>query len=284
MSRERLVSRRRRNNGGFTIVELLVYLALSGIVMGSIYQLLIGQTRSYTGQREMIDSHSSLRAAAALLSWELRQASAVNGDLYDVKEEWIVMRSVQGTGIVCAEHGNLPRFGLFDVSGEIGATPDDSAMIFASGGVDGWEVMQITKVATAATLGVGNCVWPGTPKPDVAIEVQVATIPDDTSGILVGAPVRAFRLVQYRTISRDGRHWLGRKVGAAAGYDVITGPLQEDTGLQFRYFDASGAETNKPDRVAVVEFTIRVESFGRVRGSSSGFRVDTLTTRVALRG
>ncbi|NIU73758.1 MAG: hypothetical protein GWN71_09290, partial [Gammaproteobacteria bacterium] len=45
----------------------------------AIYQLLIGQNRLYMKQRELQDVRTSLRAAANLLAFELRQASASGG-------------------------------------------------------------------------------------------------------------------------------------------------------------------------------------------------------------
>ena len=45
---------------GFTLAELLVYLLLSGLVMASVYQLLMGQSRAYGRQREQMDVHETL--------------------------------------------------------------------------------------------------------------------------------------------------------------------------------------------------------------------------------
>lgn len=108
------LARQPPSQAGFTLAELLVYLTLSGLVMASVYQLLMGQSRAYGRQRELMDVHETLRTAAALLAWEIRQASATDGDLYSIGETSITLRSVQGSGFICVGHPTLPRFGLVD--------------------------------------------------------------------------------------------------------------------------------------------------------------------------
>lgn len=105
--------------------------------------------------------------------------------------------------------------------------------------------------------------------------------------IEVGAPFRAFRRVEYGLYqdAGDGRWWLGRKVGAAASYEKLTGPLLAPAsgGLEFTYRDAAGNVTADPTQVAVIDFVLRAESY-RVSGNARDFQQDTLATRVALRG
>ncbi len=285
MTRLHLVSETRRTQYGFTLVEIMISMVLAGIVMGAVYQLLIGQSRSYGKQRELMDVHETLRSAASLLAWELRQASAVRGDLYTINANSIVLRSVQGTGLVCVEHATLPRFGLWSTAGDIEATADDSALVVAGG--NRWNVLKIQQVATAASLGVGNCSWPSTPAPDIAVELAVVNVPTDTAGIKVGAPFRAFRQVEYGLYqdAGDGRWWLGRKVGAAASYEKLTGPLlpQASGGLVLIYRDGAGNVTADPMRVRVIDFVLRAESYRGLRDAVD-FQQDTLAIRVALRG
>lgn len=273
------------SEAGFTLVELLVYVIIGGIVMASVYQLLVGQMRGYTKQRELMDVHGSLRGAAALMAWELRQASAVGGDLYAVGPDTVALRSIQGTGIVCAEHATLPRFGLQAAGGMLEATVDDSTLILAVGGAgtadDVWKILKLQQVDDPVTLGVGTCAWTGGGAPEIAVEVA-----GDTAGIGVGAPFRAFRRVQYGLYQDGGRWWLGRKTGGAASYEKLTGPMLApgSGGLQLMYYDAAGVVTADPTQVAVVEIILRGESYGTVQNSDGGFQQDTLATKVALRG
>ncbi len=168
------------------------------------------------------------------------------------------------------------------------ATADDSALIFVAGaagpGDDLWNVLSLTAVNTPAALGVGGCAWTASGTADVAVEIGV-TVPSDTAGLAVGALFRAFRRVEYGIYWEGGRWWLGRKVGAAATYEMVTGPLLSPIsgGLVFSYSDSSGAATADPALVAMVSFVIRAESYRRTPGSGN-YQVDTVATRVALRG
>ncbi len=275
---------------GFTLVEMMVYILLSGIVMASVYQLLIGQSRSYGKQRELMDVHGSLRAASALLAWEIRQASAADGDIYAIGANSITLRSTQATGIVCAtDHTPAhARYGIRGEAGDMAASVDDSALIFAAGGLgnsdDTWKVLKITDVDTLGVMFIGTCVWTASGPPDVGVEIAV-TAPSDTADVAVGAPFRAFRRTEYGLYQADGRWWLGRKVGGAATYEKMTGPLRSQAGggLVFTDADSTGAATADPTKVATVDFVIRAESYVRPHGMLD-YQVDTLTTRVAVRG
>ncbi len=272
---------------GFTLTELLVYLLLSGIVMASVYQLLLGQSRAYGKQQELMDVHETLRAAAALLAWEIRQASATDGDLYSIDENSITLRSIQGSGFVCIEHTTLPRFGLWMTNGDFQATVDDSALVFAVGGGgtadDVWKVLKVTSVGTPAAMGLGACDWVGSGAPDVAVQIAV-TAPGDTADVALGAPFRTFRRIEYGLYAADGRWWFGRRVGAGS-WEKLTGPLlpQWSGGLVFSYKDAAGNPTADPMQVAVIDFVLRVQSY-KLPGGGNQFLTDTLATRVALRG
>ncbi len=281
-------SRRPLGRGGVTIIELMVYVVVAGILMAGVYKLLIGQSRAYAKQRELMDVHETIRGAAALLAWEIRQASAAGGDIYAIGANSITLRSVQGSGIVCTLHATLPRLGIRGEPGDMAATADDSALIFVAGAPgptdDVWNALSLTAVNTPAALGVGGCAWTASGTPDVAVEIGV-TVPSDTAGLAVGAPFRAFRRVEYAIYWEDGRWWLGRKVGAAAAYEMVTGPLLSPMsgGLVLSYSDSTGAATADPTLVAMVSFVIRAESYRRTPGSSN-YQADSVVTRVALRG
>ncbi len=296
----------RRSDSGFTLVEFLVYLVISVVAIGAIFQLVIGQGRLYSKQRELIDVRSSLREAAAFLAWELRQPSASGGDIYSISPDSFAVRSIQGSAIICAEHGTSLRFGLVAVSGELEDTADDSVLVFAAGAVgpadDQWRVVKPVRFWDAPGGGVASCFWGdpdigkgradksdagagwnGYPVPDTVIEIS-----GNMNNVYMGAPIRSFRKVQYGIYQEDGRWWLGRRVGAAAAYERLTGPLRapQDSGLVFTWYDQAGNVTNDPADVALVEVILRGESLKGVRqvDAAAAAQQDTLSFRVALRG
>jgi hypothetical protein len=134
-------------------------------------------------------------------------------------------------------------------------------------------------------MGVATCAWPGARVPDMVVELS-APLVADTSGIKIGAGLRNFRRVEYAEYTLNGRWWLGRKVGAAASYEQLTGPLVSPSlnGLQLAYYDSTGAVTADPNKVASVAVTLRMESANKTylqRGFD--YQHDSLTTRVAVR-
>jgi hypothetical protein len=295
----------RLNAGGFTIVEAIIYLVIAMVVGGAVYQLFISQNRLYLKEREVMDVRGSLRGAAALLSWELRGASAAGGDLYSIGASSFTVRSFLGAGVICGEKNK--HYGLWGVSGEFIDTADDSALVFAAGGPgpddDRWKAVGTKKYKSPPAGGVPTCFWGDTVAgkgklnkndPDVGwtglvVPDTVVQIQTGMDSVLVGAPYRAFRRVQYGLYQEDGRYWLGRRAGSAANYERLTGPLRSpwgDSGLRFVYYDRAGNTTSDPTKVAAVEIILRAESFGMVRrrGQEPAAQQDSLRTRVTLRG
>ena len=387
--------RSKLSTAGFTVVELLVYLIIAVIVVGGAFQLLIGQNRLYIKQRELEDVRSSLRAAANILAFELRQASAF-GDPYFISTDSFAIRSLQGSGIVCSKHSSAPRVGLWGTAGEFYATSEDSVLVYAaaSWGIsdDSWVPGEVSQLwGSPSAGGVPSCDWGGGAQPDLVLELAgSATPPDQASGDLtitalgpvypgatvefavshpllscedfygdieldieagsweyegsmsgctftitipgnadeleieieaedlpyideaeadyrwdfngggsaqdsilnpvhVGAPLRAFRRVQYGIFEEDGRWWLGRKVGSATQYEKVMGPLESptDDGLVLTFYDAAGVPTTDPTRVETIDISLRGMSFGKVRKGSTlppDVVRDSLTIRVTLRG
>lgn len=268
---------------GFTIIETLVALVVGLLVMTSVVQMLVVQGRGYRKQREVVDIRETAREAGALLAWDIRQSSMGNSALTAIGANSISLRSPRGMGIVCAKHATLARYGLWKTGGNILSTADDSALVYQLGR-DKWQALKITAVGTPVAMGVPACGWPGARPPDVVVEFA-APSKTDTMFIKVGAPIRNFRRVQYAEFQLNSRWWLGRKVGAAASYEQLTGPLVgPSSGLAFTYYDTLGAVTANPAAVGSVAFTLRTESYRQTYiGNTFGYQLDSLTTKVVLR-
>jgi len=59
---------------GFTLVELMIAVAISGIILTSIYQMFIGQRRSYSLQNEITEMQQAVRASEHMMVREIRMA------------------------------------------------------------------------------------------------------------------------------------------------------------------------------------------------------------------
>lgn len=64
---------------GFTLVELMVALAISGFIVSAIYMAYISQQRTYIAQDQVAEMQQNLRAAMTILSSEIRMAGYDGG-------------------------------------------------------------------------------------------------------------------------------------------------------------------------------------------------------------
>jgi len=64
----------RRQKDGFTLVELMVALALSGLVIAAVYKTLSSQQRVYTAQEQVVSTQQELRAGMECVVRDLRMA------------------------------------------------------------------------------------------------------------------------------------------------------------------------------------------------------------------
>ena len=62
------------NKGGYTIVELMVAIAISGIFMGTIYSAYTSQQRATLGQEQISSMQRNLRSAMYFMEKEIRMA------------------------------------------------------------------------------------------------------------------------------------------------------------------------------------------------------------------
>jgi type II secretory pathway pseudopilin PulG len=303
---------------GFTIGELLVALTLSAVVLVGVLSVVSAETKRLSLEREISDSRYTLRAAAAHIAWDLRQAGAGDAALGTITDTSFVVRSPVAIGVVCAK--NASGYTLTDVTGTFTSGVADSVQVLyadqSSGGgsnlrVSSWDYFRVQTVGTPPAVGPGSCVHSGQPA-SVGVLLEVPLIPQDvvdewgnstgttievlkdTAGILVGVPFMAYRRTLYGIVAcrptgstciRDaaGDSWLGRQAGAAMGTDTwepLTGPLQTG-GLHFSYYAMDGTETADPAAVVAVRITLRSKSAGRTLGHEQ--MRDSLTVRINLR-
>ncbi|HOI95962.1 MAG TPA: prepilin-type N-terminal cleavage/methylation domain-containing protein [Syntrophobacter fumaroxidans] len=64
----------RRQKDGFTLVELMVALALSGLVIAAVYKTLSSQQRVYTAQEQVVSTQQELRAGMEYVVRDLRMS------------------------------------------------------------------------------------------------------------------------------------------------------------------------------------------------------------------
>ena len=284
---------RRLERSGFSLIELLIVTVLASVIIASAFRLFMSQSRLFMVQREILDARESVRSASALLAADIRELASTDADLYSATPDSLVLRSMTGAGVVCSHtwQGLGRRLALQHTSGTFASVAANDSLLAYRLSSDVWGAWVVEDVWTgpAAWLGPpgGNtptCFWgdssTAVPRPEVTVEIS--GVAADLNEIIPGSPVRAFRRTKYALFARNSRWYLGRQVGAAMGYELLTGPMLSPTdgGLQVRYFDAAGLATAVPAEVVRIDLVLKSESAGR---TTSGTQTDSLTTTVFLR-
>ena len=260
---------------------------VSLVVVTAAYQLISSQTRLLGSQSATIESRDTNRRVATMLSSEIRNAASVDGDLYVITQDSIVLRSYQSTSTMCA--GTIPfsgarYLGLRNLDGRVTA---DSAKVYSIEN-DRWSTYNITAVWNAPDAWTaGNtpvCFWADslTTDPRPQSSIKVSGQPDSLSTIGIGAPVRIFQRIKYGLYPDNGRWYVGRQVEGGS-WERLMGPMlsPNNGGLSFSYYDVNDVVTVDPMLVSRIEFMLQSESLGRV--SRSGTRSDSLSMTISLR-
>jgi hypothetical protein len=273
-----------RPRRGVTIGEMLVYMVIAGVVLSAIYSVMNRQARGYARQLATVDVDESARGASTVLAWDIRHATMAADSVLNFASDSIVLRSVQGVGVICAINSGAAQYGIWKTGGSIDSTSMDSAMIYRTG-TSTWKTARVLGwTPTPSSYGVSSCAWSSSRTPDLAIKLKVNTAAD-TLGILVGSPLRAYRTVTYKTYLNGGRWWLGRRVGSTGAFEKFAGPLPGSSGLSFSYHDSTGAATTDPGNLRTVKFKFITQSYRTYRDASgaSVYRLDSISTAVAVR-
>jgi prepilin-type N-terminal cleavage/methylation domain-containing protein len=90
---------RMRSESGFTLIEAMIALVISGILASAMLSLLLGQSRFYERTDDQIWAEQSNRATLDLMSSELRMASAT--DLLAAESDSVAVRFDIMRAIVC---------------------------------------------------------------------------------------------------------------------------------------------------------------------------------------
>jgi prepilin-type N-terminal cleavage/methylation domain-containing protein len=283
---------------GLTLAELVVTLALLGIVTAGICRGLLTSQRTYLAQAQRVELQQNLRAAAAILPAEFRELDAADSDITAMSATSITMRRTEQLGFLCVAPDvraegevtlSVRQRPLFGARSSFSA--GDSVLLYVEGDPstrsdDDWVRGQIIAASSR------DCPDPDHARPGYELTLRLQPPgdphphPDVRGGVTKGSPLRGFATVTYALYSSptDNQWYLGQRL-AGATIQPLLGPLIGPSGLALSYFDSTSRPTDMLTAVAEVEIRVRGRTALPVRatGGGSAYVVDSLVTRVALR-
>jgi hypothetical protein len=253
-----------RRSTGFTLVELMIFLVLATLISAGLYQVVRFQQRAYREHRETVARHDALRLASSILTADIIEAGAREGDFAVINRDSLVLRSPTGFAILCDRDPSDRRIAITEVTGAGYASASDTLLIYHPAG---WLIRAIQDVNPSGPAL--TCPYGGGQAPEMTLRLD-----GPVDSVPVGAPVRAFHRHAYGLAQRENSWWLARDDGSSTW--ALAGPLSADSGIVFAYFDSAGQPTTDPTRVTLVDLRIVAQTPG------SGER-DTLTISVRPR-
>lgn len=241
-----------RRKAGYTVLELLIAITITGVALSSAIGVLIHQQRFYLLADDISETLDELGRVEMRLVPELLPLSPEAGDIIFAGSDSITARMFRGVYTVCGiTTGSGVRVTLRALSKDGPPINADSALVYLRGSSpsladDQWRPVRILSLAP------GTCV-DGTP----GWTAEVPGLGGLSSQIPVGSPVRAFRHASYWLELRSNGWYV--KTNATNGSPMmVAGPMTPPDStapstLQFRYFDDEGDATTTPSEIARID-------------------------------
>jgi prepilin-type N-terminal cleavage/methylation domain-containing protein len=292
-------ARRGLDRAGFTLIEIVIALVISGLVVTSIFQIMQGNSRFVRMQSAREEVQQNARAALELIASDLRAVPP--GALITLEPTRVRFRQPRAWGILCnkLKPGTATAWVLFPA----GVVPADSffnrpawglgveqttdplvrtgAFRFVAGTTrqtSGDACGSIQSVASAQRVRLGFN-HPGNPFVGV-------------DSILPGTPVLLFEEVQYDVATPGGTvpgQWIRRMTGysgSSPNMQPMAGPVPAGGGLRFTYLQADGttpAVLPSQVRQIGIEVVTRSSAVFNQGGVVQPQQVDSARTDVYLR-
>ncbi|MEK6610291.1 MAG: prepilin-type N-terminal cleavage/methylation domain-containing protein, partial [Gemmatimonadota bacterium] len=91
-----------RGSAGFTLIELVIAMAMASIVLGAVYQVLVNNQRFYRAQGQIVEVQQNVRAVSQILPAELRELDAADGDIIEMSDTSITIKAMRSFATICA--------------------------------------------------------------------------------------------------------------------------------------------------------------------------------------
>jgi len=264
---------------GLTLIELLVALAISGILMAAIYRTFLSQYKTYTVQEQVVDMQQNARVAINRMMREIRMAGF--GNVSDVLD---LPGGVNGfTNVIIANDNSITIIGGFR---QISTLAADAAAgqnkITLANANDG---SQFDGAAHHRYISIG-----GLESHIVQSRIEADLTLDSNYPLKlrhpVGTPIFKIHAIRYGLRDDDGVPVLFRDLypnTVSSQRDTVAENIEN---VQFEYLDASANPTTIPANIRMVKVTVtaRTSTYDpEFKGGTGGFRRRTIASNVNVR-
>jgi prepilin-type N-terminal cleavage/methylation domain-containing protein len=230
--------RPRMVEAGFTLVEALIALVISGILATALVSLLVGQSRFYERTDDQMYAEQSLRATMDLVATELRMGAP--GDLLSAEADSVSLRFDIMRAIVCDTTGaDAVTAVAFEqiLDANVGGTPGTAVSgpyVEDFSYADGW----IPTEATTGSTPKASCVATGAPAGYA--DTRYAELTGWNSGIGArpdpGSIVRFYGVLKYHFAPST---FFTTRTALWRGSQELIGPFENGASLAYVMADGS---------------------------------------------
>ena len=294
-----------RDRAGFTLIELMIVVALLGIIGAMLTTILVRQQRFHRAVANLTDTRARMRDISTIMPTDLRSVSTAGKDLLEISDTSMQFRAFIGASVMCrfasAQVIELPPKVLS--SGSVltawinPPAPNDIVYVYdegtQAGNVDDiWSPFRITDTTSAV-----DATWcPTTTSPAYTTaadngarryRLTLSAAPNPLQ-VETGAPLRFAREVRYSIYQASDNQWyVGFQrctpnatyglVGTCGTREVLAGPVMAGTadtltsGLYFVYRNKAGNRLTSlavTDTIASVGIGIRTASESLLRATT----------------
>lgn len=279
---------RPRGRAGFTLLELMVALAIMGLLTTALWQIVRSQSAFVASESQREDAQDNARAALDVLTGDLR-AALPRGVIRAGNNE-LELALPKAWGVACGGGTTMSLTAVFPAlpaDAFTRTTASGLAVNTSAGNVPDWTPRPATGAArgfvetsAAADLAAAPCSAMGAQGAGlVAYTFTGSNFPVATAGQVV----MLYQLVRYEVAQSDGKWWLRRSTGMDNTGTTFTmtplaGPIPAQDSLRFTYYTGATAVLQNPapgttvatlDSLSRIKVKVVTQSSGQYQGRSN---------------
>jgi prepilin-type N-terminal cleavage/methylation domain-containing protein len=270
-----------KKNKGITLIELLVALAISGLLVAALYRTFIGQQKTYVAQDQVVDMQQNMRVAISRMMGDIRMTGFGNVSM-------VLPVTFAGGTFNNILNPNTPVSDSLTLVTSLNTL----ATLTTSGSIGQNQI-----VVSTLTDSQGNTLFDTGNRRYISVggleSYVITSVDNGTSTITLngsltynhpfGTPVFTIRAITYQVANMAGIPTLLRNENIGDGNQPQADYIEN---LQFAYFDDSGILTANPLNMRLVQVTLTARTGSQdpeLARVGDGFRRRQIGSNIHLR-